>query len=53
MTNVGRYQQVRPVQPVKKTVERKTPLSKPGSKGYNQKSMEASKPLYSGSGGKL
>jgi hypothetical protein len=48
----GRYQQVKPVREIKKTSERKTPLSQPGSKGYNQKVMEGSKPLYSGSGGK-
>ena len=53
MTQVGRYQQVKPVTPAKKPVERKTPLSQPGSKGYNQKIMEASKALYSGNGGKL
>ena len=53
MTNVGRYQQVKPVQAVKKPVERKTPLSQPGSKGFNQKTMENSKPFYSGTGGKL
>lgn len=29
-----------------KKVERKIPLSKPGSQGYNQKVMEAAKPLY-------
>lgn len=49
----GRYQQVKPVQPVQKTKERKAPLSQPGSKGYNQKVMENSKALYSGTGGKL
>ena len=36
---------------VKKPVERKTPLSKPGSTGFNQKTMEKSKPFYSGTGG--
>jgi len=50
---VGRYQQVKPVAPPKKTTERKTPLSQPGSKGYNQKVMEDSKALYSGTGGKM
>jgi hypothetical protein len=53
MTNVGRYQQVKPVAPPKKTKERKTPLSQPGFKGYDQKVMENSKPFYSGTGGKL
>jgi len=53
MTSVGRYQQVKPVQSVKKPVERKTPLSQPGSKGFSQKVMEGSKPVYSGTGGKL
>jgi len=48
----GSYQQIKPVQPVQKTKERKTPLSQPGSKGYNQKVMEGSKPFYSGTGGK-
>lgn len=48
----GRYQQVKSVQPAKKTGERKTPLSQPGSKGYNQKTMESSKAFYSGTGGK-
>ena len=48
----GSYQQIKPVQPVRKTKERKTPLSQPGSKGYNQKAMEGSKPFYSGTGGK-
>jgi len=48
----GRYQQqVASVQPVKKTKERKTPLSQPGSKGYNKKVMENSKAFYSGTGG--
>ena len=50
---VGRYQQVKSVAPPKKTTERKTPLSQPGSKGYNQKVMEDSKALYSGTGGKM
>lgn len=49
----GRYQQVKPVQPIRKPKERKVPLSQPGSKGYNQRTMEASKPLYSGTGGKM
>jgi hypothetical protein len=31
-----------------KKVERKVPLSQPGSKGYNPKVMEAAKPLYTG-----
>jgi len=53
MTKVGRYQQVKSVIPVKKTTERKTPLSQPGSKGYDQKVMENSKAFYSGTGGKL
>ena len=30
--------------------DRKIPLSQPGSKGYNQKVMEASKPLYTNQG---
>jgi len=30
--------------------ERKVPLSQPGSKGYSQKVMEASKPLYTSQG---
>jgi len=47
----GSYQQVKPVQAVKKPVERKTPLSQPGSKGFNQKTMEKSKAFYSGTGG--
>jgi hypothetical protein len=51
MTSVGRYQQVKPVKAVKKPVERKTPLSQPGSKGFNQKTMEKSKAFYSGTGG--
>lgn len=46
MTNVGRYQQVKPVAPPKKTTDRKTPLSQPGT--YNQKVMEGSKAIYSG-----
>ncbi len=46
MTNVGRYQQVKPVAPLKKTTDRKTPLSQPGV--YNQKVMEGSKAIYSG-----
>jgi hypothetical protein len=50
----GRYQQqITPVQPAKKTKERKVPLSQPGSKGFNQKVMENSKAFYSGTGGKL
>lgn len=49
----GRYQQVKPVQPAKQTKERKVPLSQPGSKGFNQKTMEGSKALYSGTGGKI
>jgi hypothetical protein len=31
-------------------VERKVPLSQPGSKGYSQKTMEASKPIYTNQG---
>jgi len=46
MTNVGRYQQVKPVTPPKQPKERKTPLSQPGT--YNQQIMEASKAIYSG-----
>ena len=53
MTQVGRYQQVQPASATKKPVERKVPLSQPGSKSYNQKTMEGSKPVYSGTGGKL
>jgi len=53
MTKVGRYQQVQPASATKKPVERKVPLSQPGSKNYNQKTMEGSKPVYSGTGGKL
>ena len=53
MTQVGRYQQVQPASATKKPVERKAPLSQPGSKGYSQKTMEGSKPVYSGTGGKL
>ena len=53
MTQVGRYQQVQPASATKKPVERKVPLSQPGSKGYSQKTMEGSKPVYSGTGGKL
>jgi hypothetical protein len=49
----GSYQQVKAVAPINKTKERKTPLSQPGSKGYNQKVMEGSKSIYSGTGGKL
>lgn len=48
MTNVGRYQQVKPVTAVKKPVERKTPLSQPGK--YNQQAMEAAKPIYTSTG---
>ena len=53
MTQVGRYKQVQPASAIKKPVERKVPLSQPGSKGYSQKTMEGSKPVYSGTGGKL
>jgi len=53
MTQVGRYQQVKPISSAKKPAERKVPLSQPGSKGYSQKTMEGSKPVYSCTGGKL
>lgn len=54
MTKIeGRYTQVTPVKAVKKPVQRKTPLSQPGSKGFSQQTMENSKPFYSGTGGKL
>jgi hypothetical protein len=52
MTKTGSYQEIKSISPIKKTGERKTPLSQPGSKGFNQKTMEGSKPLYSGTGGK-
>jgi hypothetical protein len=50
MTQVGRYQQVKPVSPPKKPVERKTPLSQPGQ--FNQQTMEAAKPIMSPNGGR-
>lgn len=49
MTQVKKPQRV---QPASATKERKVPLSQPGSKNYNQKAMENSKTLYSGTGGK-
>ena len=48
MINVGRYQEVKPVVAAKKPTERKTPLSQPGK--YNQKAMEAAKPIYTNTG---
>jgi len=50
MTQVGRYQQVKPVTSVKKPVERKTPLSQPGQ--FNQQTMESAKPIISPNGGR-
>jgi len=46
MKKVGSYQQVKPVTPPKKTTERKTPLSQPGT--FNQQAMDNAKPIYSG-----
>jgi len=43
-----RYIQQKPILPVKKIQTRKTEISKPNS--YNQKVMEASKPIYTGRG---
>jgi len=43
-----RYIQQKPIYPVKKKETRKREISKPNS--YNQKVMEASKPIYTGRG---
>lgn len=48
MKTTGSYQQVKAITPLRKTVERKTPLSQPGK--YNQKAMENAKPIYTNTG---
>jgi hypothetical protein len=43
---MSRFIQQGKEKPKSKKVERKIPLSQPGSKGFNKKVMEAAKPVY-------